>query len=363
MRKNSGKGRVDKVKAWVLHDINDLRFEEVNAPKLKPDEVLVAVKAAGICGSDIPRVFYTGTYSYPLIPGHEFAGQVAQLGSHVDRKWQGQRVGVFPLIPCYDCQPCRAEKYEMCRHYSYLGSRCDGGFAEYAAVPEKNLIALPEGVSFEEAAMLEPMSVAVHAMRKISPSQEERIVICGLGTIGLFLLMFLREAGYQNVLAIGNKEFQKKMAGKLGLPETSFCDSRTQDVERWLLEWTDGKGADVFFECVGRNETVMQAVGLTGPGGRIMLVGNPASDMTLAKPIYWKILRNQLTVFGTWNSSFTHSQEDDWHYVLERLQSRKVAPAEMITHRLPMEELDGGLAMMRDKREEYGKVMMFSPIA
>lgn len=345
------------MKAWVLHHINDLRWEETDAPQIGENEVLVAVKAVGICGSDIPRIFSTGTYSFPLIPGHEFAGQVMELGSGVDGKWQGQRVGVFPLIPCYDCLPCRAGKYEMCRHYSYLGSRCNGGFAEYVAVPEKNLIALPEGVGFEEAAMLEPMSVAVHAMRKVAPTEQESIVICGLGTIGLFLLMFLEEAGHRNIFAIGNKEFQKRMAVKLGLPEESFCDSRTQDVERWLLERTDGRGADVFFECVGRNETVTQAVGMTGPGGRIMLVGNPASDMTLAKPVYWKILRNQLTVFGTWNSSFTHSQGDDWHYVLEKLQSGRIVPAEMITHRLPLKELDRGLAIMRDKQEEYGKVM------
>ena len=205
--------------------------------------------------------------------------------------------------------------------------------------------------------MLEPMSVAVHAMRKIAPSQGECVVICGLGTIGLFLLMFLLEAGHQNILVVGNKEFQRRMAVGLGLPENSFCDSRTQDVERWLLERTDAKGADVFFECVGKNETVIQAVGMTGPGGRIMLVGNPASDMTLPKAVYWKILRNQLTVFGTWNSSFTHSSEDDWHYVLDRLGDGRIAPAQVITHRLPLEELNRGLEMMRDKREEYGKVM------
>lgn len=345
------------MKAWVLHQINDLRWEETDVPQIGENEVLVAVKAAGICGSDIPRVFYTGTYSYPLIPGHEFAGQIEELGSGVDKKWQGQRVGIFPLIPCYTCEPCQAGKYEMCRHYSYLGSRCNGGFAEYAAVPEKNLIALSENVSFEETAMLEPMSVAVHAMRKAAPSERENIVVCGLGTIGLFLLMFLLEKGHKNIFAIGNKAFQKQMAVKLGLPADSYCDGRMQDVEQWLLERTEGRGADVFFECVGKNETVMQAVGMTGPGGRIMLVGNPASDMTFAKSVYWKILRNQLTVFGTWNSSFTHSPEDDWHYVLEKLRGGQIAPAEMITHRLPLKELDRGLAIMRDKQEEYGKVM------
>lgn len=246
----------------------------------------------------------------------------------------------------------------MCRHYSYLGSRRDGGFAEYVAVPEKNLIALPESTSYEEAAMLEPMSVAVHAMRKAAPLPDENIVICGLGTIGLFMLMFLLEAGRQNVFVIGNKDFQKRMAVQLGLPETAFCDSRTEDVERWLLERTAGKGADVFFECVGKNETVTQAVGLTAPGGRIMLVGNPASDMTFSKAVYWKILRNQLTVFGTWNSSFTHSPEDDWHYVLDRLEDGRIAPARMITHKMSLETLDSGLAVMKEKNEDYGKVML-----
>lgn len=346
------------MKAWVLHGINDLRFEETNTPIIGENEVLLAVKATGICGSDIPRIFYTGTYSYPLIPGHEFAGQVEAVGVSVDEKWQGQRVGVFPLIPCYDCLPCQKEQYEMCRHYSYLGSRRHGGFAEYVAVPEKNLIALPESTSYEEAAMLEPMSVAVHAMRKAAPLPDENIVICGLGTIGLFMLMFLLEAGRQNVFVIGNKDFQKRMAVQLGLPETAFCDSRTEDVERWLLERTAGKGADVFFECVGKNETVTQAVGLTAPGGRIMLVGNPASDMTFSKAVYWKILRNQLTVFGTWNSSFTHSPEDDWHYVLDRLEDGRIAPARMITHKMSLETLDSGLAVMKEKNEDYGKVML-----
>ena len=345
------------MKAWVLHNISDFKLETVDDPIIKDDEVLVAVKAAGICGSDIPRVFYTGTYFYPLIPGHEFSGVVAAVGKDVDPEWNGQRVGIFPLIPCRSCGPCQSKQYEMCRKYSYLGSRRNGGFAEYVAVPAWNLIKLPDNVDYAEAAMMEPMSVAVHAMRKIAPSESERIAICGLGTIGLFLLMFLLESGKKNILAIGNKEFQKQMAVKMGLPEECYCDSRAQDSDKWLMEKTNGAGVDVFFECVGKNETLKQAVALTGAAGRIMLVGNPASDMTLEKEIYWKILRNQLTVMGTWNSSFTHSQEDDWHYVLEQLKMRRINPAEFITHRFPLEELDKGLEIMRDKKEDYGKVM------
>lgn len=117
------------MKAYALHGVNDLRYEEVDIPEVKDNEVLVNVQAAGVCGSDIPRIYKTGTYSFPLIPGHEFSGVVEMVGQKVDDKWSGKRVGVFPLIPCRKCIPCKSKRFEMCRHYSYLGSRSDGGFA------------------------------------------------------------------------------------------------------------------------------------------------------------------------------------------------------------------------------------------
>lgn len=345
------------MKAMVLHDINDFRLETVEKPALKKDEVLVAVKAAGICGSDIPRVYRTGTYSYPLIPGHEFSGLVAEIGEGVDAGWMGQRVGVFPLIPCKNCLPCQKKQYEICRNYSYLGSRRDGGFAEYVAVPAANLIGLPEHVSFEAAAMLEPMAVAVHAMRRLHVTEADTAAVCGLGTIGLLLAMFLREAGVKKILVIGNKASQKRIASEMGISEDSYCDSRNCFVEEWIAERTKGVGVDVFFECVGKEETIMQAVDNTTPGGRICLVGNPSADISIKKPVYWKILRNQLQVTGTWNSSFTGEMDDDWHYVLERLSQNKIFPERIISHRFSLEEIEQGFCIMRDKKEDYGKIM------
>lgn len=349
------------MKAWVLHGINNLRQEEVGMPVLAEDEVLVEVKAVGICGSDIPRVYRTGTYSYPTIPGHEFSGVVVAVGAKAAPEWMDKRVGVFPLIPCKDCVPCQKRQYEMCRHYSYLGSRRDGAFAEYVAVPQWNLLELPDKVSFEQAAMLEPMAVAVHGARSAISGAFDRsntIAVCGLGTIGLLLTMFIQEAGVPKLLVIGNKEFQKKMVLNLGIPEEHFCDSKAMDVQKWVLDRTDGLGANVFFECVGKNETVTTAVGATAPDGIVQLIGNPASDMTLEKEIYWKILRNQLTVKGCWNSSFLHSEKDDWHYVLYLLQNGRIAPEQYITHKLAFEDLEQGLRIMRDKTEEYVKVMV-----
>ena len=345
------------MKAWVLEDIGNIKYKEVLKPQISENEVLVEVKAAGICGSDIPRIYQTGAHQMPLIPGHEFSGKVIQTGENAGVKWQNKRVGIFPLIPCRSCIACQKRQYELCRNYSYLGSRRDGGFAEYVAVPECNLIELPKNVSYEEAAMLEPMAVACHALRRVKVSPDDTVAVCGLGTIGMFIVMLLVERNVKNLLVIGNKAFQKEMILKLGIKEEQYCDSKSENTGAWLDKKTGGIGADVFFECVGKNETCSLAINCAAPGGKVCLVGNPYSDMLLDKQAYWKILRNQLTVTGTWNSSFTGEVTDDWHMVVHLLKEKKIDPAQFISHRYRLEELDRGFEIMRDKSEDYIKIM------
>ena len=341
------------MKAYNLRGVSDLQFENVDIPVPEDSETLVQIKAAGICGSDIPRIFVNGTYHFPRIPGHEFSG--------IDVKTK-KRVGVFPLIPCRKCKPCRDGRYEMCRNYSYLGSRTDGGFAEYAAVPEWNMIELPDNVTFEQAAMLEPMAVAVHAMRSISPSCDDTVAVMGLGTIGMLLVMFLLDAGVTDIYVIGNKDFQRKTCKAMGIDEIRYIDASSEEqnsaVAEQIMNVTHGRGVGVFFECVGKNETIETALKVTAPGGRIQLVGNPASDISFDRDTYWKILRNQLTVKGSWNSSFTHDDDDDWHYVLNRLKEGKICPEMLISHRFGFNELNKGLDIMRNKTEDYIKVMI-----
>lgn len=348
------------MKAYVLHQIGDYQYEEVDMPEAEAGTVLVKVCAAGICGSDIPRIYRTGAYSYPLIPGHEFAGEVAEAGEGVNPSWLGRRVGVFPLIPCMDCPQCRNKEYEMCSHYNYLGSRTNGGFAEYVRVPEWNLIALPDAVTMEQAAMLEPMAVAVHAIRRIQAAKTDRIAVCGLGTIGLFVMMFLMEMGCQNLYAAGNKTFQKGMALNMGLKEANFCDLREENFPQWIMNKTGDLGVDVFLDCVGKNEVLAQGIESLSAKGKMMLIGNPAADVSLEKNLYWKILRRQLQLVGTWNSSFTHDSGDDWNYVLKRLENGSIHPEKVITHFLKKENFLQGFEIMRDKKEDYVKIMMRS---
>ncbi len=333
------------MKAWVLHDIGDIRYEDVPNPKAAAGYTLVRVGAAGICGSDIPRIYDTGAHNMPLIPGHEFAGTV---------EGTGKRVGVFPLIPCRRCPQCLDKHFELCRNYDYLGSRSDGAFAEYVNVPKENLIELPDNVSMEEAAMLEPMSVAVHAIRQAMDidhtDRKKRIAVYGLGTIGLFMAMFLKAEGFDNIIVIGNKDSQKKKTLALGIPEENYFDGRKDILS----------DADIVFECVGKSETYEISVAIARPMGTVVTVDNPYSDMTLKRDTYWKILRNQLTIKGTWNSSFTGSEDDDWHYVLNSLKDKKIDPTAFISHRYDLCDLNKGLEIMRDKKEEYGKIMICS---
>lgn len=361
------------MKAWVLYEIGDIRYEEVEKPQPKETEVLVEIRAAGICGSDIPRIYRDGAHNMPLIPGHEFSGKVVETGSRVDKKWLHRRVGVYPLKPCFSCAACRNGTHEMCRQYGYLGSRQNGGFCEYAAVPEENLIVLPEQVTYEQAAMMEPMAVAVHAMRKMDIGAQDTVCVCGIGTIGAALLMFLMERGLKNIFALGNKEFQKERLAALGLPESHFCDCRYADARKWIYDRTGGRGTDVFFECVGKKETVSLAVDVTAPGGSVCMVGNPCENMVLKKEIYWKLLRNQLDIKGTWNSSFfadcgrqrtergtpgAEQENTDWFYVLHMLEQRRITPELLISHRFSLAQLEEGAHIMRDKSEDYLKILM-----
>lgn len=345
------------MKALVLSEIGKIGIEDIKKPSPLEGEVLVAVKACGICGSDIPRAYKDGAHNMPLVIGHEFAGIVEELGSGVDAKWAGKPVGVFPLIPCGECDCCKNRKYEMCKNYSYLGSRANGGFAEFVTVPEWNLIELPESVSFEQAAMLEPMAVAVHAIRRISPTAEDSVVVMGLGTIGLLITMILLDMGINNVFTIGNKESQKKSVMDLGIPEGHYFDGSKDNPAEWIIANTNYLGTDTFFECIGKIESLKVGINAAAPSGKICTVGNPQSDMELARDEYWKILRNQLTVTGTWNSSFTHDIADDWNYVISRLQRGTIHPEKFITHKFGMDEIVKGFEIMRDKREEYVKVM------
>lgn len=351
----------DSMKAYVLNGIGQLDYMEVEKPELESGWVLVEVYAAGICESDIPRIYKTGTYHFPTIPGHEFAGKVVEVFDKEAEHWLGKCVGVFPLIPCKECFVCKDEKYEMCRNYDYLGSRRDGGFAEYVAVPVWNLIELPDEMPMDAAAMLEPASVARHAVKRLEITPEDTVALFGLGTIGIIITQWLCILGVKKVYAIGHHpEHGEAMRRTASAEYEYFNDVENEqcNLQNWLLEKTDGKGVTIAIDCVGSSSVLSTCLNCVRPGGQVLTVGNPRGDVALEKAVYWKILRNQIRLTGTWNSSFTHDIEDDWNQVIKAVCDGTLKLSELITHRLAFDELEKGLLIARDRLEYRNKIMI-----
>lgn len=346
------------MKAYVLEEIGSLVFKEIDKPQLKQNEVLVEVKAAGICGSDIPRIYETGTYHFPLIPGHEFSGTVVEVADRKNEKWLSQNVGVFPLIPCRNCSSCLKEEYEMCLSYNYLGSRCNGGFAEYVAVPVWNLIGLPKQMDFKEAAMLEPAAVALHAIRKLVLQEESSVVLFGLGTIGVIITQWLSYYKIQKVIATGHQTEFGDVMKQISNKDYQYRNAQDIETAKWIKSQTNDQGVDIVIDCVGTSQSLSDCLESVKPGGQILIVGNPKGDIHLSQKVYWQILRKQVTLRGTWNSSFLHKEDDDWNTVIKACCDHKLQLSALITHQLPFESLEEGLRVMKEKQVYRNKVMI-----
>ena len=339
------------MKALNLHGVGDLRYEEVAMPKPRPGEVLLKIKAVGICGSDVPRVFSKGTYHFPTIIGHEFSGEIVEAE---DSALVGGGASVYPLLPCGKCEACQEEQYARCSSYDYYGSRRDGAMSEYLAVKRENLCLLPEGVSYEEAAMSEPAAVALHAFKKSGAGQGDTLLIYGIGAIGLIVAQWARAAGVKNILLAARTDDKVEFASKLGFDLA--VNAKAESLKELVAEVTGGKGADACIEGTGAPEPWDECLNLVKAGGRVVCMGNPLGGMSLSQDAYWKILRKELTLSGTWNSSFG-SRENDWLEAVRAMQDKRLDLKSLITHRYALSKYKEAFSLMHERREMYCKVM------
>jgi L-iditol 2-dehydrogenase len=342
------------MKACVLHGIGDLRREDVAKSVPKAGEALIAVRACGVCGSDIPRVFSKGTYHFPTIPGHEFAGEVMDVAPGADKSLIGKRVAVFPLIPCRKCPSCEIGAYAQCSDYDYLGSRSDGAFAEYVCAPVWNLLPAPDAVSFAEAAMVEPAAVAAHALRRAGIDIGDVVLIFGAGPIGVMLAMWALIWGAGETLLADVDERKLEFARSLGF--SRLVNPIKDDVAGWLREIAP-RGADVVIEASGSAAAFEQCMTSARAFGKVVLMGNPVDEMRLSQKAYWAILRNELQVFGTWNSSFSNLPKNEWALSLDWMASGRLDVKPLISHRVSLDELSDALVMMRDRTAFFNKVI------
>jgi L-iditol 2-dehydrogenase len=292
------------MKALVLKEYMKFSYEEAPVPKFGPADVLVAVKACGICGSDVHGMDgSTGRRRPPVIMGHEASGVIAEVGSAVSGWKQGDRVTFDSTVFCGTCKFCRRGDINLCENRRVLGVSCEdyrqhGAFAEYVAVPQHILYHLPDGLSFENAAMVEPVSIAFHAVRRVRPVLDDTAVVVGAGMIGLFVIQALRLAGCGKIIAVDVVPEKLKMARDLGATHT--VDSGREDAVAHIQSLTGGFGADLAVEAVGMAQTVDLAVRCVRKGGSVTLVGNVSPRVELPLQV---VVTRELTLYGSCASS------------------------------------------------------------
>jgi threonine dehydrogenase-like Zn-dependent dehydrogenase len=291
------------LKALVLTAYNQLEYKEVPDPEVGPEDVLVQVKACGICGSDVHGMDgSTGRRLPPVIMGHEAAGVVAGVGSKVTGWEQGDRVTFDSTIYCGECFFCRRGETNLCDDRRVLGVSCeeyrqDGAFADYVAVPARTLYRLPDGLSFERATFVEPLSVAAHAVSQAPRGPEDTALLVGAGVIGLLVIQVLRSGACGRIIAVDLDQGRLELARRVGA-DHAFNPER-EDAVGEVLELTARRGVDIAFEVVGIAPTVKTAVQCLRKGGVLTLVGNLAP--TVEVPLQ-DVVTRELSLKGTYCS-------------------------------------------------------------
>ena len=336
------------MRAIVLYAPGDIRLEDRPTPVAGPGEVLVRVASVGVCGSDLPRMLVKGAWKMPLITGHEFSGHIAALGPDVTGWAEGELVAVAPLIPCDACDQCRTGNFSRCRDYDYFGSRRDGAYAEYVAVPVGNLLKAPQHVDPRAIAMVDPASIALHALWKaggMTVGQTGGVVGCG--PIGLFAIQWMRLMGAGEVIAVDVSEEKLALAREAGATVTVLSAD---------LPGFAGK-ADVVIEAVGIDATINAAVMLAGPGGHVSFIGIPVPDVTLANATFQYLLRQEISLHGSWNSFGAPFPGPQWTVTLEKFGSGALTWEFLISHDLDLAELPAIFDRVRARDLHFSKVL------
>jgi L-idonate 5-dehydrogenase len=320
--------------AYVLHGKRDLRAEERPDPVAAPGEVLIQVRRMGICGSDV-HYFATGHCGAfmprrPFVLGHELAGQIVETGSGVSGMAVGERVAVDPSRPCGDCKTCLAGRSNLCRDMRYLGSastdpHVDGAFSSYVAIPAGNCYPLPDNVDYAEATMLEPLSVATHAVKRAGSLAGKSVLVLGAGTVGQLVLLVARAMGAASIAVTDVRQEALDLAAAQGADHVSVATSAREE-----LIAAYPSGFDVAIEASGAPEALRLALELSDRGGTIVQLGTLPAEVELPAHL---IMQKELQVAGSFRFAHVFSQ------ALQLIATRRVDVRPVITHTFGFGEL------------------------
>lgn len=347
------------MKAGVVHAKNDIRYEEIDTPIAAPGKVLVKVKYTGICGSDVPRVNADACHFFPNVLGHEFSGVVAEVGEGVTAVKPGDRVAGVPLVPCMKCEDCQKGNYSLCRHYSFIGSREFGSFAEYVAVPERNVVKFDEEVSFEKGAFFEPATVALHGLRRVDYKGGKNVAILGGGTIGMLTAQWAKIFGAKTVTVFDILDERLDLAKRLGA-DYGVNSAKEGFIEQ-VNEITGGRGFDYVYETAGNTITMKMAFKLAANKAQVCFIGTPVKDLTFTVEEWENINRKEFVLTGSWMSYSAPFPGDEWELAAHYFKTGQLQfDDSFIYKKIPLSKIDEAFEMFKTPGLVRGKILIDS---
>lgn len=338
---------------------DDMRYEEYPDPVVNAGEVLVKVKATGICGSDIPRVLGNGAHYYPIVLGHEFSGEVVEVGEGVTTVSPGDRVAGVPLVPCLKCEDCQKGDYSLCKNYSFIGSRVQGSFADYVKMPERNVVKFDPSVSYEQGAFFEPSTVALHGLNRLDYKGGQDVAILGGGTIGLFTAQWAKIFGAKRVFVFDIDNDRLALAKKLGADVT--INTLDPDFKEKVKELTDKRGFGYVYETAGVDVTMKLAFELAANKAGVCFIGTPTRDITFTPSLFENINRKEFILTGSWMSYSAPFPGKEWTLTAHYFSTGELKfDDSLIFKKLPMSEISQGFDMYKVPGMVKGKIILIN---
>ena len=347
------------MKAAVLYANEDIRYGDWETPIVKPGTVKIRIRATGICGSDVPRVLHNGAHFYPVVLGHEFSGDVVEVGEGVNTLQVGDTVSGAPLVPCMRCGDCQRGNYSLCKHYSFIGSREQGSFAEYVVLPARNAVKYDPAIPYEQAAMFEPSTVALHGLMQGAYCGGGTVAILGGGTIGIFTMQWAKIYGAKKLVVFDIDDGRLALARRMGADET--INTLAPDYIDQAMAAAGGTGFDHVYETAGFPATMRMAFALAANKARVCFIGTPHQDLTFTPREWENMNRKEFNLTGSWMSYSAPFPGKEWELTAHFFATGALQfdPA-LIFRTFPLSEAADAFALFKDPAQVHGKILLMN---
>jgi len=348
----------------VLKSLGNWDYDQIKIKDPLEGEVLVKVIQCGICSTDIIRSMEVGFYHYPIVPGHEIIGKVYKLGKNSSPKFkEGDKVCVYPLITKCTSNYCCGHSNtvygfgkapNLCSDYDFLGSRSHGGYSEYILAPEKNLVKIPNDLEDDLSVFTEPSAVALHAIKIAKKDRSfDSVIISGLGPIGILIAQWCKYFKIKNVIGVDRNKNRFKNFFDVGYND--IIDTSTDNIKDKIEQFTKQDLAEVCFECSGSEELLQNSISNLKKGGKIIILSNQVNDIKISKEVLNKILRQEISLSGSWSSIIDPVNE--WEESLSFLKNNQNIK-KLISHKFNFNKANTLFPSLYNKEFKFSKVIL-----